>query len=345
MPRKMPKVSVVIPVYNVEMYLDRCVQSVLNQTLADIEIILVDDQSPDKCPFLCDEYARKDSRVKVVHKQNGGLGLARNSGLDVATGEYVAFLDSDDYVEPETYQVAYERAVKDDLDACYFKHCRFFANGTRLVHKYEEETFMSKDAVLGLMLNVVGSTPDEKKQNPYHVSSCMAVFKRSTIENNHIRFVSERQIASEDVIFDLNFFPCASRIVLLPDVFYNYFVNEQSISRNYDEKKLDRFMKLLVEIPKYLSRYFPKEVWMEHFFGHLIKVFKIILRYESQASFGYWKRRSHLRKILSNSILDDLLKWKNIWRYPAREKVYLFCMKTKFVPFFIFIYHFRNGIN
>ena len=93
-----PKVSIIVPVYNVEKYLDRCMESLLNQTLKDIEIILVDDGSPDNCPQICDEYAKKDSRVKVVHKVNAGLGYARNSGLDVASGEYVAFVDSDDYV-------------------------------------------------------------------------------------------------------------------------------------------------------------------------------------------------------------------------------------------------------
>lgn len=94
-----PKVSIIVPIYNVEKYLDRCMASLLNQTLEDIEIIMVDDGSPDRCPKMCDEYAKKDSRVKVVHKKNGGLGYARNSGLDVATGEYVAFVDSDDYVD------------------------------------------------------------------------------------------------------------------------------------------------------------------------------------------------------------------------------------------------------
>ena len=88
----MPKVSIIVPVYNVEKYLDRCMESLLNQTLNDIEIIMVDDGSPDNCPQMCDDYAKKDSRVKVVHKVNGGLGYARNTGLDVATGEYVALL-------------------------------------------------------------------------------------------------------------------------------------------------------------------------------------------------------------------------------------------------------------
>ena len=96
-----PKVSVVVPVYRVEQYLDRCMQSLLTQTLREIEIVLVDDGSPDLCPQMCDAYAAQDDRVRVYHKQNNGLGMARNDGMDRATGEYVTFVDSDDYVAPD----------------------------------------------------------------------------------------------------------------------------------------------------------------------------------------------------------------------------------------------------
>ena len=119
----MPKVSIIVPVYNVEKYLDRCMSSLLNQTLKDIEIIMVDDESPDNCPQLCDEYARKDERVKVIHKKNGGLGLARNSGLEIATGEYVAFVDSDDFVDINMYQELYSTADSYDSDIVY---CGFY---------------------------------------------------------------------------------------------------------------------------------------------------------------------------------------------------------------------------
>ena len=117
------KVSIIVPVYNVEKYLDRCMESLLNQTLKDIEIILVDDGSPDNCPQMCDEYAKKDSRVKVVHKANAGLGYARTSGLEVATGEYVAFVDSDDYVDLDAYQTMYNEAVRENADyvCCGYK--------------------------------------------------------------------------------------------------------------------------------------------------------------------------------------------------------------------------------
>ena len=111
-----PKVSVIVPIYNVEKYLDRCMQSVLNQTLKDIEIIMVDDGSPDNCPSMCDEYARKDNRIKVIHKKNGGLGFARNSGLEIATGEYVAFIDSDDFIDTSMYETLYNTAKIYGLD-------------------------------------------------------------------------------------------------------------------------------------------------------------------------------------------------------------------------------------
>ena len=120
-----PKVSIIVPVYNVELYLDRCIQSLVNQTLKDIEIILVDDGSPDNCPCLCDGYARNDSRIRVIHKQNEGLGYARNSGLEVATGDYVTFCDSDDCVSVNTYEYCYGIAIKENLDIVRFKEERF----------------------------------------------------------------------------------------------------------------------------------------------------------------------------------------------------------------------------
>lgn len=99
-----PLISVIVPVYNVEPYLDRCLESIVNQTYRNLEIILVDDGSPDNCPAMCDAWAKKDSRIKVIHKKNGGAGLARNVALDIVQGEYISLIDSDDYIEPHMYE-------------------------------------------------------------------------------------------------------------------------------------------------------------------------------------------------------------------------------------------------
>ncbi|MBR5692734.1 MAG: glycosyltransferase family 2 protein [Fibrobacter sp.] len=104
MPQEQPLISVIVPVYKVEEYLDQCVESIVNQTYRNLEIILVDDGSPDKCPEMCDAWAKKDARIKVVHKENGGLGDARNAGIAVAKGDYFGFIDSDDWCEPDMFQ-------------------------------------------------------------------------------------------------------------------------------------------------------------------------------------------------------------------------------------------------
>ena len=109
-------VSVVLPIYNVEKYLSRCLESVVNQSYRKLEIILVDDESPDKCPEICDKWAAKDSRIKVIHKKNGGLGYARNTGIENATGEYICFIDSDDYIASDTIEKAYKSGIESKAD-------------------------------------------------------------------------------------------------------------------------------------------------------------------------------------------------------------------------------------
>lgn len=110
------KISIIIPVYKVENYLERCVESVLNQTHQNLEIILVDDGSPDRCGKMCDLYSQKDNRIKVIHKENGGLSDARNVALDIATGDYIGFVDSDDYVEEDMFKTLYQLAEKYQAD-------------------------------------------------------------------------------------------------------------------------------------------------------------------------------------------------------------------------------------
>ena len=113
-------VSIIIPIYNVEQYLDRCIKSVINQTYKNIEIILVDDGSTDKCPEICDQYAQKDNRIVVIHKENGGLSSARNAGMKVLKGEYMLFVDSDDWIKGNTVEELLQIAIEHDVDFVRF---------------------------------------------------------------------------------------------------------------------------------------------------------------------------------------------------------------------------------
>jgi glycosyltransferase involved in cell wall biosynthesis len=125
-----PKISIIVPVYKVEPYIHKCIDSILAQNLKDFELILVDDGSPDNCGNICDEYAKKDSRIKVIHKENGGQGSARNVGIDIAKGDYIGFVDSDDWIEEDMYELLYNMCVKNNCDIANCTSTIHFKNKT-----------------------------------------------------------------------------------------------------------------------------------------------------------------------------------------------------------------------
>ena len=235
-----PKLSVIIPVYKVEKYLDVCVQSVLNQTLYNIEIILVDDESPDACPKMCDQYAKNYSNVKVVHKKNGGLGLARNSGLEIATGEYVAFLDSDDIIEPYCYQVSLNNCLEQSLDAFYFQYSIFYSEPSyKPLSSFKKDYFIGDD-VRQLLLNMIGNTPEKRSDRDFQMSSCCCLYRRSILEKRHIRFHSERELISEDLVFNMDFLSNAQKVCLSNANFYHYRCNYSSLTHTVRLDRIDK---------------------------------------------------------------------------------------------------------
>lgn len=239
-----PKLSIIVPIYNVEKYLDQCIQSLFRQTLRNIEIILVDDESPDTCPQMCDDYARKDDRVKVVHKKNGGLGYARNSGLAVAQGEYITFLDSDDYVDDNAYEILCSLADENQLDMLRFKCNRFRDNGEASVARYDApfSVYSSKEEIRKIALYLFDST-DRYLSNdkiPTGGSSCMAIYRGAIINKYNIRFVSEREYISEDYIFNFQFYQQSCKIGYLPNSYYHYRVNPYSLTRGLQLDKIHK---------------------------------------------------------------------------------------------------------
>lgn len=128
----MAKISIIVPVYNVEQYLEKCIESILNQTLEDIEIILIDDGATDNSSQMCDDYALRDNRIKVIHKTNGGLSDARNAGLEIATGKYIAFLDSDDWVESNTYEYLYSIIQRENADIVQCDYIEAYNEDTKI---------------------------------------------------------------------------------------------------------------------------------------------------------------------------------------------------------------------
>ena len=224
----MEKISVIIPIYNVEKFLRGSVDSVLNQTYKNLEIILVDDGSKDSSGNICDEYAKKDNRIKVVHKENGGLSTARNAGLDVATGKYVMFIDADDLYEENSCEVLYNEIEKRNADIVVGNYIHITHEG----EKWPEPLFDTN-----IYDNFKLSIEDFEKS--FFVMNSVVwnkIFKRSFIEEQKLRFIPKA--IAEDAIFSTYCYVHTDNIYYIKDVVYNYRQNEAnvSISTNCNKK-------------------------------------------------------------------------------------------------------------
>lgn len=213
------KISIIVPVYKVERELDRCVKSLLGQTYQNIEIILVDDGSPDCCPEMCDEFARQDNRVKVVHKKNGGLSDARNAGLKVASGEYVLYVDSDDYIDLDSCERFMKARNNEDVDIVVGNAIMEKKDGNELInHSATPEgiTYASKDFVEQAI-----------KANQWYAPACFNMYKKDFLLDNNLYF--EKGIYFEDVQMLPRVFLAADTIRCMNGTFYHYIVRDNSI--------------------------------------------------------------------------------------------------------------------
>ena len=238
----MKKVSVIIPVYNVEKYIDKCMESVLNQTYSNLEIILVDDGSPDNSGKMCDEYAVKDNRVKVIHKENGGLSSARNMALDIATGEYVAFIDSDDFVETTMIEKVVSKIEETNADVCMFSH--FTYNGERsipFVLPLKQDVYNEEEIKNTILPMLIGQK--ETESDFLHGFVWRHFFRRSSIGEQ--RFKSEREYYAEDIVFDLEFYIRAKKMCVVNESLIHYRYVESSLSNRYRKNLFDKFALLL----------------------------------------------------------------------------------------------------
>lgn len=224
-----PLISVIVPVYRVEAYLERCVKSILSQTYENLEVILVDDGSPDQCPAICDACAEKDARMKVIHQENKGLSGARNAGIDAASGEYLAFVDSDDYVSPHFIEELYH-LLQDT--GCAIGQCRFsYVKGDGLVEEGDSAFCIYRGE--SLMEQLYG--PEEK-------ATCFVVawnklYRAELFKETGIRYPEGR--IHEDEATTYRLFHEAKKLAFLDRALYGYYTeNGGSITSVFSAKRL-----------------------------------------------------------------------------------------------------------
>lgn len=243
------KVSVIVPVYKVEKYLDRCVESIVNQTYENLEIILVDDGSPDNCPAMCDKWAERDNRIKIIHKENGGLSDARNKGIDASTGDWIYFLDSDDYIENNTIEKMMSAAVENGADMAVSMYYEIKKGVIKEYHCSDRIEIMSPDEY---MLKLYETDLAEKD---YFLLTALIISCNKLIKKNcfcSLRFPKGK--LHEDEFTTYKFCCSCDKIVFMDTQFYYYEQRDESIVHNRNNKENFVYLDALCERLEYFER-------------------------------------------------------------------------------------------
>jgi len=228
-----PYLSIIVPVYKVEQYIEECIKSILRQTFIDFELILVDDGSPDNCGKICDIWAQKDARIKVIHQENGGLSAARNAGLKIATGKFIAFVDSDDIIAPNMYQVLLEKQQQFNADIAKCGYTEFIDDKNIKIVNFKRQNVFDNDNTKEKLLPLYF-------EGVLYIIVCNAIYKRELVLKVLFPegFINEDQYASGMYLY------YANRLVVVDDALYFYRQNLDGLSKKAAplKKPLDKFV-------------------------------------------------------------------------------------------------------
>lgn len=297
-----PMISVIIPVYKVEDYLDKCVKSILDQTYSELEIVLVDDGSPDQCPEMCDSWAERDSRIKVIHKQNGGLSDARNAGLDICTGEYIAFVDSDDWIKANMYQIMMETLERENADICA---CNIIS-----CYPDREVSWGGKVYTVGnseTMLDLLYS------DSLYPVCAWNKLYRKELWDG--FRFPVGK--ICEDAFTTYMLLHKAKRIVQITDALYCYRIRSESImTSSFSHKKMDE-EEAWRKNYEFIKENYPK-VYRKAYTFYLQSVNSLIHRIKPEEREQFQEEFRYLRTVMKKNMFYMLCRSTASLKYRGR---------------------------
>lgn len=336
----MPKISFIVPVYKVEKYLDQCVQSILNQTFKDFELILVDDGSPDECPRLCDQYAEQDDRVRVIHKQNAGVDEARNSGIEMAEGEWAYFVDSDDWLELDAAERLYNQAVKTGAD-CVMTDCeKVYEDGSRTrMYQFSQSFVTDKKEDLENIQKFVLC----HKYSPYYSKRCESGFaapwgkfvKLSIIKDHNIRFNPYSKGLFDDGIYSLYILNYVKKFSYVRDArhTYNYRILGSSLVHSFKPNAMDILKRGAELVDQFITECGKDESFRQaeycrrvaYFSSHLSKYF-----YSPENKKSASEVTQEIKTVLSQYPFDVAFKNAQPKNLEAKHIYVLICGKLKF---------------
>lgn len=345
MKTKLNSVDIIVPVYNVERYLRRCIDSVLSQTFSNVRLILVDDESTDSSGRICDEYSKKDQRVYVIHKKNGGVSSARNTGMEYSLRKkdgWIYFLDSDDWIEPDTIASLVKLGQSGNPDIV-------MANYRPIINKSKDSVPMqlhyNVDEIRDILFNSLLSTRQFNPKFDYIQLQVIwnKLIKKELVQN--LRF-NEKIFIGEDTIFFMELLPHCREIFYIDKKFYNYD-NERSGSatRMFEDKLLSSRLNSNIVLNEIISRHYPnnkkmKETLYQRSFSNLAMMSYMFL---SKRNIKYSERRARILHYLNNEFYREVLEWQNTKKSSIRVRCELFMLNHRILIYFYILGIFRRA--
>ena len=325
-----PKISVIVPVYKTEKYLNRCIDSIINQTYKNLEIILVDDGSPDNSPSICDNYSKKDQRIRVIHKKNGGSNSARNAGFEIAMGDYITFVDSDDWIDLNMYEEMLKQAQNDGIDIIRTE-----------LKKTDGQKGTGKQVLPFNQLTMIDCTKERNKllklvsDVKIHANICSMLVKKEVYDKCY-PFDTDISLG-EDLVVAINAFCICKNILFINSYYYNYYFNTNSISKSKNRfyKNANDLVLLKEKIFSTLNKHclLDNNIEQDFLTCMLITYRKLIAERNKETDF-----KDCFKYICNIDDYRDTIKRINFWKLDFNSKVFYCLMKYKLILITSFIY-------
>lgn len=335
MKEKTPFISIIVPVYNVEKFLEQCIDSIVNQKYKNFEVILIDDGSTDNSGIICDKYSEKYSYIRVFHKNNSGLGLTRNYGMEHASGEYVMFVDSDDFLGPMCLKKLIAPLIQGKYDTVIGGYTRINDTGEISLRKnYKPNSFLGKEVKDNVMEKMLGNSP--KKNDSIKMSVWNNLYSLELIKRNKLHFVSERKYISEDIVWDLDYFQYSQSVKIVSSAEYYYRFNPDSLSHKYWPNKFE----LYVVLYSYLLKKVKQNNLSEDSINRLKKQFFINVRssISQEKNNGFYKGLNIIRKICKNSMLKEAIQSYPIDKLDKKQRIFLRLIQKRMALILLLIF-------
>lgn len=334
-----PKVSIIVPVYNVEKYLRRCIDSLVEQSYLNLEILLVDDGSTDESLIICTEYEAKDSRIRVFHKENEGLGLTRNYGIERAEGEYLTFVDSDDYLTKDAIEWMVSKVIESDADIVtantYYKN-------EELKVMLPERLYTGSEIKEVLVTHMMGNYA--KRIDAISYTATAKLFKKKIFDENNLRFPSERRLIWEDLAFSTEAYPLCEKVYISHKPIYYYCFNEGSLTHTYRQNKLELVMVLYCYMKEKIKKLnLPDEAQFRldtNFIGHIRTCIKLEVFYANLN--GHKRAIQNIREICFRKDVQTLLRNYPKASFNKSQYIYNIAIKHKWAYLVYFLTWLQN---